>query len=161
MHSITVGEVEVSFESALISVPRDGSDHDWLCNDWVDVRQTIDVIQADGWATVTGLTGIAPEKGTHVVRLLAPTAYTEHEVVDYFVRSATTSNVSREAIVEAVEINGHSWGRLISLNWSVLGYAPGGIEYCILPTNGCAITLGHLRLKWATVEIRAKAQLGG
>lgn len=69
MHSITVGAVEVSFESALISVPRDGSDHDWLCNDWVEVSQPIEVVEADGWATVTGLTGIATEKGTHVVRL--------------------------------------------------------------------------------------------
>jgi hypothetical protein len=156
MHSITVGSVEVSFESALISIPQDGFDHDWLCDVWVDARQPINVMQADGWVTVIGLTGMATEKCPHVVCHLHPPAYTEEDVIEYFVSLAAAANTPREAANNAVVIVSYPWGKLISLNWSALGYAPGGSEYCMLPTDSCAISLGHLRLDWATVQVHAK-----
>jgi hypothetical protein len=157
MYSITVGNVDLSFESALISVPRDGSDHDWLCNAWVDTCQDIDVIQANGYATVLGLTGWATEKGPHVVRLVEPLTDTEQAVVDYYVRLAFAVKVPREATLSAIQTVSYSWGKLISLNWGALGYAPGGCEYCILPFDSFAICLGHLRLDWAKVKVNTKA----
>ncbi|SFG78048.1 hypothetical protein SAMN05518865_11872 [Duganella sp. CF458] len=153
MHTITIGAFELSFEPALVSVPRDGSDYDWLCNDWIGVRHLIKIEQADGWATVTGLNGGPTEKRRHVIRPLLPTALTDSEIVDHFVQSALTEYRTREDIEKQIAITNYPWGNLVSLNWTSHGYAPGGTEYCMLLNEGIAISLGLLALDWSTIKI--------
>lgn len=153
MHSITIGEFDIRFEPALVSVPRDGTEYDWLCNDWVRVRHLIEIEQADGWATVTGMNGSPREKRAHVVRPLQPAALTEDKIVDHFIESALTAHTSVEEIISLIAITSYPWGRLVSLNWTALDYAPGGTEFCMLPNDGYAISLGLLALEWATVQV--------
>lgn len=152
MHSITIGPFEVRFEPALVSVPRDGSEYDWLCDDWIEVPHLIKIEQADGWATVTGLNGGPTEKRRNVVRPLRPAALTESEIVDYFIQSALTEYCTREDIEKQIAVTNYQWGKLVSLNWTALGYAPGGTEYCMLPNDGVAISLDLLALEWTTMK---------
>ncbi|WP_156401427.1 hypothetical protein [Duganella sp. Root1480D1] len=160
MHSIIIGPFEVRFEPALVSVPRDGTEYDWICEDWVEVRHLLEIEQADGWATVIGLNGGPRDKKPHVVRPLSPTAFTEQEIVEYFIKSASTAYTSRDQIKNLISTTNYPWGKVVSLNWTALGYAPGGTEFCMLPNDGCAISLGHLALDWATVKV-SSVQPGG
>jgi hypothetical protein len=156
MHSITVGNLVLSFKSALISVPRDGSSYDWLCNDWVDMSQPIEITQTDLQTTVTGLIGTSTQKGPHIIRYLQPSACSEQQVIEWFARLYTSAtSPSIEDINNAVMITSYPWGKLISLNWGALGYAPGGVEHCILPIKSCAVSLGCLRLDWTNLEVHA------
>ncbi len=63
MHCIDLGLLQLSFEAALISVPRDGVDYDWLNEDWIDTPQQIEIVQGDGSATVVCMTGRFTQKG--------------------------------------------------------------------------------------------------
>nr|WKF61893.1 hypothetical protein HUO10_006425 [Paraburkholderia busanensis] len=65
-----------------------------------------------------------------------------------------TSGLNGNVAQESVHAMDFSWGTLVSLNWSELGYAPGGTEYCLLPNDGPAISIGHLRLDWTSVRFR-------
>lgn len=162
MHSIIIGTFEVRFEPALVSVPRNGGDYDWLCDDWMEVRHLIEVEQADGWATVIGLNGSPREKRSHVIRPLQPAAITEQEIFDYFISSALNAHTSLAEIENPISIATYPWGKLVSLNWTDLDYAPGGTEFCMLPNDGYAISFGLLALDWDTVQLspaRPKAPL--
>ncbi|UCJ18772.1 hypothetical protein K5Q02_10560 [Pseudomonas sp. MM211] len=157
MYSIDLGSLRISFAAALVSAPYSGINHDWLSEDWRDTSQELKIHQGERSATITGLTGFGAEKGQHVIHVIEPPIKTEHELLAYFLKKAEISKFPQEILLNAVSSLEYSWGKLVSLNWTALGYAPGGAEYCVLPTNFSAISLGFLRLDWPTVRVYPKA----
>jgi hypothetical protein len=157
MYSIELRSVKICFASALISVPRDGSDYDWINDEWVDIAQQIEIVQAGESATVYGLTGYGAEKGCHVIQVIDPPIYTEYELLEHLLKGAAVTKLPRETLLPAVAFASYPWGKLISLNWKTIGYAPGGVEHYMLPSDGSAIHLGFLRLNWPSVQIYATA----
>ena len=153
MYSIALGLLTLDFGAALISAPSNG-DYDWMNEDWSHIRQEIAVIQRETSAKVIGVTGRFAEKGPHVVEILLPHIFVENEVVEHLLAKTDSSGLGKTKLREAVRTTCFSWGKLVSLNWSKLGYAPGGTEYCILPIDGPAISMGFLRLDWAGLRIR-------
>lgn len=153
MYSITLGPLTLDFDAALITVPNNG-DYDWMNEEWGDIRQEIVILQGETSAKVIGVTGRFAEKGPHAVEIISPHIFIESEVVDHLLTKPDTSGLSETEVRGAVRTVRHSWGKLISLNWKELGYAPGGTEYCILPTGGPAISMGFLRLDWNGLRIR-------
>jgi len=93
-------------------------------------------------------------EGPHLIEILSPHIYVENEVVEHLLSKSDTSGLPENIVKGAVQIAHFSWGTLVSLNWGLLGYAPGGVEYCLLPIGGPAISVGHLRLDWTGVHIR-------
>ena len=156
MYSIDLGTPKLEFESALIMVPRDGVTYDWLNNDWVDTQQQIEIEQSDGSATVTGLTRSFPPRDPYLVRIVTPLINTEQGVIEYLQSQPIRSELATsDALRAAIKSQDFQWGKLLSLDWTALGYAPGGTEYCLLPAGGPAISVGLLRLDWATVRVIA------
>lgn len=153
MYSIALGPLTLDFDTALIIVPRNG-DYDWMNEEWIDVRQEIEVIQGETSAKVIGVTGRFAEKGLHVIEILSPRIFVESEVVEHLLSKPDTSGLSENKVRGAVRTTHFPWGKLVSLNWKELGYAPGGTEYCLLPIDGPAISTGYLRLDWAGVRVR-------
>lgn len=156
MYSIALGPLTLYFDAAMITVPSNG-DYDWMNEEWIDVRQEIEVVQCGTSATVIGVTGRFAQKGPHVIEVLSPHIYAESEVVEHLLSKPDTSGISEDKVRGAIHTTLFPWGKLVSLDWSELGYAPGGTEYCLLPTGGPAISTGHLRLDWAGVRIRPSA----
>ncbi|MDB0571799.1 hypothetical protein LBW59_13600 [Ralstonia solanacearum] len=153
MYSIDLGEFRLDFESAIIWAPCDGTNYDWLNPDWADTPQQIEIVQGDGSASVIGLTGRFAQRGPHAVRILAPSIRTEQGVVEHLLRKAGPPELPWDIKRAAIKSQDFPWGTLLSLDYCVLGYAPGGTEYCLLPIGGPAISLDFLRLDWATVRI--------
>lgn len=153
MYSISLGPLTLDFDAAMIMVPSNG-DYDWMTEDWVDTRQEIEVTQGDTSATVIGVTGLFAQKGPHLIEVLLPRIYVETEVVEYLLSKPDTSGLRENVVRRAVQTVHFSWGMLVSLNWGSLSYAPGGVEYCLLPTGCPAISVGYLRLDWASVRVR-------
>ena len=105
-------------------------------------------------AKVIGVTGRFAEKGPHTVEIISPHIFSEIDVVEHLLKKPDTSGLSPIKVREAVRIMRFSWGKRICLIWRELGYAPGGMEYCILPTDFPAISMGFLRLDWTGLRIR-------
>ncbi|KAG8153335.1 hypothetical protein [Burkholderia catarinensis] len=152
MYSINLGLVRLDFEAAVIKVPCNG-DYDWMTEEWIDTRQEIDIVQAVQSATVFGTTGRFAQNGPHLVEVLLPHLYVEKEVVAHLQSKPDTSQLPERIVRDAVKTDHYSWGKLISMDWGSLGYAPGGLEYCLLPIDGPAISIGFLRLDWTSVRI--------
>lgn len=157
MYSIDLGSLRISFAAALVSAPCSGINHDWLNEEWRDTPQELKIHQGESSAKIMGLTGFGAEKGQHVIHVIEPPIKTEHELMAYFLKKAEISKFPQEILLNAINSLEYPWGKLVSLNWTVLGYAPGGTEYCVLPTNFSAISLGFLRLDWPTVRVYPKA----
>lgn len=153
MYSIVLGPLTLDFDAAMIMVPSNG-DYDWMNEEWIDVRQEIEIVQGDTSAKVIGVTGRYTEKGPHVIEILSPRLFVESEVIEHLLSSPDSAGISKRKMQHAVRTAEFPWGTLVSLDWGELGYAPGGMEYCILPTDGPAISMGYLRLDWAGVRIR-------
>jgi hypothetical protein len=152
MYSIALGSLTLEFGAALIEVPCNGS-YDWLNEDWDEIPQEIQIVQGDTSAIVTGLTGRFAEKGPHWVEVISPCIFCECDVVEHLLSKPDTSGQSESEIRDALRTANFPWGKLVSLNWGSLGYAPGGTEYCLLPSSSPAISLGFLRLDWASVRV--------
>ncbi|KHK55790.1 hypothetical protein PI87_12285 [Ralstonia sp. A12] len=156
MYSIDLGTLKLEFESARVMVPRDGVTYDWFNNDWIDTQQQIEIEQSDGSAMVTGLTGRFTQRGPYRVGIVTPRIDTEQGVIEYLQSKPPRSELATsEAVQAAVKSQDFHWGKLLSLDWTALGYAPGGTEYCLLPAGGPAISVDLLRLDWATVRVVA------
>ncbi|WP_175751991.1 hypothetical protein [Burkholderia ambifaria] len=153
MYSIALGPFTLDFDAALIRVSSDG-DYDWMNEEWIDVQQEIVIVQGEISAKVIGVTGRFSEKGPHIIEILSPRIFVESEIVEHLLSKSSASGQGESKMRGAVHTTHFSWGKLVSLNWMELGYAPGGTEYCILPTDGPAISTGYLRLDWASVRIR-------
>lgn len=153
MYSINLGMLKLEFESALVRVPRDGVNYDWLNDDWIDTQQQIEIEQDDCSATVIGLTGRFAQKGPHSIRILTPLIETEEGVIAHLLGKADQPELPRDFLRAAVSSQAFHWGKLLSLDWGALSYAPGGVEYCLLPVGGPAVSVGFLRLDWATVRL--------
>jgi hypothetical protein len=153
MYSIALGPLTLDFDAAMIMVPSIG-DYDWMNDEWIDTRQEIEVVQGDTSATVIGVTGRFAQKGPHLIESLSPCIYIENEVVEHLLSKSDISGLPENIVRGAVQTAHFPWGKLVSMNWGSLGYAPGGVAYCLLPTGGPAISVGHLRLDWAGVRIR-------
>ncbi|WP_155952615.1 hypothetical protein [Pseudomonas sp. URMO17WK12:I4] len=157
MYSIDLGSLRIYFAAALVSVPSSGVNHDWLSEEWKDTPQKLKIHQDETSVTITGLAGFGAGKGKHVIHVIEPLIKTEHELRAYFLKKAEISKLKQGVLLNAINSLEYPWGKLVSLNWTALGYAPGGAEYCILPANFSAISLGFLRLDWSTVRIHPKA----
>lgn len=152
MYSVDLGLVKLHFKAAIVKVPRNG-DYDWMNEDWIDKQQEIEIVQADQSATVLCATGRFAQKGPHLIEVLLPHLCTESDVVAHLLSKCNTAGLSENTVRDATKTDGFSWGALISMDWESLGYAPGGIEHCLLPIDGPAISIGLLRLDWPTVQI--------
>jgi hypothetical protein len=152
MYSIDLGLLRLDFEAAIIKVPRN-RDYDWMNEDWVDTQQQIEIVQAELSATVFGATGRFAQTGPHLIEILSPHLYAAKEVVAHLLSKPNTSGLPESIVRDAVKTDHYSWGSLMSMDWGSLGYAPGGVEYCLLPNDGPAISIGFLRLKWTSVRI--------
>ncbi|WP_442782318.1 hypothetical protein [Collimonas fungivorans] len=153
MYSIPLGALVLDFDAAMIMVPSNGN-YDWMNDQWIDTRQEIEIVQTDTSATVIGVTGRPAQKGPHLIEILSPRIHVESEVVEHLLSKPDISGLPENIVRGAVQIAYFSWGKLVSQDWGSLGYAPGGVEYCLLPTGGPAISVGHLRLDWTGVHIR-------
>lgn len=153
MYSIALGLLTLDFDTALITVSNNG-DYDWMNEEWRDIRQEIVILQGETSAKVIGVTGRFAEKGPHTVEIVSPHIFIESEVVEHLLTKPDTAGLSETNVRGVVRTKRFPWGKLISLNWRELGYAPGGVEYCILPTDGPAISMGFLRLDWNGLRIR-------
>ena len=153
MYSVDLELLRLDFETATIKVPRNGN-YDWMNEDWIDTQQRIELVQAEKSATVLCETGRFAEKGPHSIEILVPHLYGESEVVAHLLSKPTTSGLHESVVRQAVRVDLYSWGKLISLNWGLLGYAPGGVQYCLLPTGFPAVSVGFLQLDWASARIR-------
>lgn len=152
MYSVDLGLVRLDFKAAVINVPRNG-DYDWMNADWIDTQQEIEIVQLEQTATVFCATGRFAQVGPHLIEVLLPRLYTEKEVAAHLLSKPNTSRSPENMARDAVKVDRHSWGKLISMDWRAMGHAPGGIEYCLLPIDGPAISTGFLRLDWPSVEI--------
>lgn len=155
MYSVDLEILMLDFDTAMIKVPRDGN-YDWMNEDWIETRQRIEIFQGERSATVLSSTGQFSPKGSHSIEILSPQMYTTEEVIAHLLAKPNPSGLPEGVIRKSVEIDHHSWGNLISLNWGALGYAPGGTEYCLLPDGSPAISIGFLRLDWKSVRICPK-----
>lgn len=126
--------------------------YDWLNEDWVETHQAVEIVQADASATVIGVAGRYGLKRAHLVEVLSPGICAENELVRHPL-SRPYAGISTDTVHKAVKFECFAWGTLVSLNWNSLGYAPGGLEYWLLPPGGPAISVGLLWLDWASVRI--------
>ncbi|SEI20717.1 hypothetical protein [Paraburkholderia hospita] len=156
MYSIALGPLTLDFDSAMIMVPSNG-DYDWMNEDWIEVRQEIEVVQGETSATVIGLAGRFTQTGPHIIEIVSPRIFVESEVVEHLLSKHHTFGLSENTMRGAVHTMHFPWGKLVSLDWTKLGYAPGGVEYCLLPTDGPAISTGYLRLDWTSVRLRSSS----
>ncbi|MEM5318178.1 hypothetical protein [Paraburkholderia sp. JHI869] len=156
MYSIELGLVRLDFRTAIIKVPRNG-DYDSMNEDWIDTEQEIELVQAAQSATVFCSTGRFAQKEPHLVEILFPHLFAEKEVAAHLLSKSDMSGSPENMMRDAVKTDHYSWGRLISMDWGSMGYAPGGVEYCLLPIDGPAISTGFLRLDWPSVQIHASS----
>ena len=158
MYSVQLGRLVLEFERALIHVPQNagGLDYDsgdWK-DEWIDREQQIEVHQRRHHAMVMGLNGFGKQRGEHRVEVVEPGMTDLHATCDYLVAQAAISPTENELVRAAVEVTVFPCGQVLSLNWSALGYAPGGRQYCLLPHGLPAISTGFLRLDWKSVAVR-------
>jgi len=157
MYSIDLGLMRLDFKAAIINVPRHG-DYDWMNADWIDTQQGIEIVQSERSATVFCTTGRFAQKGPHLIEVVLPHLYSEKEVVAHLLSKPNTSGLPESMVRDAMKIEHFSWGMLFSMDWGSMGYAPGGVEYCLLPIDGPAISTGFLRLDWPSVQIHPSSR---
>jgi hypothetical protein len=154
MYSIQLGQVVLEFERALIHVPCDAHDAGELTDVWIDAPQRIDIHRQWGHVKVIGLDGFGAQRGEHCVTVVEPALLTADAVKEYLVTQASRAAGEGELVRQVLECTEHACGQVFCLNWSALGYAPGGRQYCLLPHGRAAISTGFLRLDWDTVLVR-------
>jgi hypothetical protein len=156
MHTVILGSFTISFKSPLISVPSDGTEHDWICEGWIDVPQQVEVTSHGCSATVLAHTGYGAAIGPHTIETLAPTIGTDQGLLEYILQSATVAHkISRDAVLLAVSTANYPWGTLFSMDWTRLGDAPGGIQHWMLLPRRGVVSVGFLQLDWGTVQVHA------
>lgn len=158
MYSIRLGQVVLEFERALIRVPQkvgapEGGADEWS-EEWADRPQHIEVRQHRRHAVVVGLDGFGAQRGEHRVEMLEPPVHSLPAALAYLVAQAAASEGENELVRQTVDVAEFPCGQVLSLNWSALGYAPGGRQYCLLPHDLPAIGTGFLRLDWQGVTVR-------
>lgn len=151
MKTLSIGSIQISFSSAVITVARDISHHDWFDEEGAYARQEIEISQREAFAVVIGLTGTARERGPHTVRVVSPNVFTR---LDLAVHLESEHQESRHELLGAMFTTDYSWGQLVALNWSDLDWVPGGISHYLLPHEHPVITLGLLKLDWPSIEIK-------
>ncbi|GEM_PF-3691496 len=77
----------------------------------------------------------------------------EEGAIAHLLSKAGKPELPRDFLRAAVHSQKFHWGKLLSLDWGALSYVPGGVEYCLLPAGGPAVSVGFLRLDWATVRL--------
>lgn len=156
MYSLDLEVLRLDFVAAMIKVPLDGY-YDWMNEEWVDTPQELEITHSKAGVTVFSSVGRFAQKGPHLIEILSPQVHTEEGVVAYLRAKPGNTGLSEDALQKAVKVDTYLWGRLFSLDWISLGYAPGGTEYCLLPTGGPAITIGFLSLDWTSIQVHPKA----
>lgn len=155
MYSIHVGAVTVSFNSAMMTVPRQLQHHDWYDEEGVYVHQAITIEQHAQSATVTSQLGVLGEKGPHHVNVCEPAACTVLELAKQLVLQ--TQNLhTLDDILQIMMLTDYPWGKLLACDWSKLEYIPGGVSYYLLPNKHPAISIGKLKLDWPTVDVKPR-----
>ncbi|MEK8035053.1 hypothetical protein AACH06_29910 [Ideonella sp. DXS29W] len=150
MKVINVGKVQITFSSAVVTVTRRIEHRDWVDEGGSYAPQEIEIIQAKDSATVVGLSGTQREMGPHQVRVVSAAVFTPLDLARHF---QDLHGVETEALLDAMFTTDYPWGKLVALNWSAMGYVPGGVTHVILPNGHPAVDLGALKLEWPSVEI--------
>lgn len=150
MYSFIVGSIRVPFSSAMMTVSRDISHHDWRDDEGVYARQDIHTLQGLGSATVKGLNGMRREMGPHAVQVLNPRVFTETEPALHLARSGGST---AEEILSVMTSTDYDWGKLVEINWTALEYVPGGFFYYLLPLDHPVVDLAGLKLDWPSIAI--------
>ena len=135
MPIITLLTCQLEFENALISVPSDGSNWDWTCENWIDTPQQIEITQKRSCAVITGITGYGAEKGVHRISEITPPIRSLTVLINYLILKTLDTKVEESKIRQSIKVENFNWGNVVSLRWSDLGYAPGGDENYLLPAT--------------------------
>lgn len=160
MYRICLGsgkKVFMEFERALIHVPGKVSWEQGVHAQWEMRSQQIVVRQKKGYALVVGLDGFPPQRGGHRIEIPDPEMRTSSQVMAYLGARASVSQTAWAVIESAIQVRSFDCGQVFSLNHGALGHAAGGLEYCLLPAGGRAISTGYLCLDWDGVRVREAA----
>lgn len=153
MYSVEISSIKLGFEPAIIQLPENGSNFDWLSDKWIKEPQRIEVIQKADSALIKGLSGYGTQLGENNVHLIKPELTNVEGVKTYLHKVAEERGDDTKNIGKAIECINYSWGILISLLWHELGYAPGGSESVVLPNNSKAIYFGLVPINWSSLII--------
>lgn len=155
MPTIYLPTYRIEFGHALISVLADGSDRDWMCENWVDAPQQVELTHQQDSVLLTGRTRWANYLESSLCFEINPPIFSVPELVTYAATTAISEVSNRDVARnrQAVNVAKYGWGTLVTLQWHRLenAYAPGGDENYILPNNGRAIHIGFVRFNWEKI----------
>jgi len=153
MYSVEISSIKLSFEPAIIQVPENGSNFDWLNDKLIKKPQKIEVVQKTDSVLIKGLSGYGTQLGENDVHLIKPELTNIDDVKMHLHKVAEERGNDSKSIAKAIECVNYSWGVLVSLLWHELGYAPGGSESVVLPNNSKAIYFGLVSINWDSLII--------
>jgi len=130
MYTFMIGAIQVTSSAATMCVPWHG---DWL--DDVDA----------------GTEHARPATGPHDARLLDAPVSDAAALARYL--ETVHTGVTAERFLNAMRMRGYAWGELVALNWTALGFAPGGVSHFLLPHDLPCVDLGGLALDWSTLDV--------
>lgn len=115
MHSVRMSGLVLELDKALISMPADGSAWDWLCEEWAEFEQKIEIRQYKNFAVVEGLNRSLPSCSKNEFRLVEPSIETVAEAINCFINKYDRQKHSLLNPHEAVSVSAYAWGKLLVL----------------------------------------------
>jgi hypothetical protein len=151
VYTFNIGTVKVTSFSATMQV---FSPHDWLDNTYAGSWRNVEVTQdfIDG-------SRMEIAKGDRLIQSKYP------RLLDVPVGSVVDLVSHLEKIYDATDrfsramrVTGYEWGELVEINWSSVGFAPGGTSYFLLPHDLPCVDLRCLQLDWGSVTVQLEWQ---
>ena len=143
MHRIELRTVNLSFDSAFVRMPADGSDWDWICNDWKLVERNIEVECSDEFVHIQLIGNCGPYNKFRIEEL-KPNIDSVAQLIEFV--GLNNYRVEKEL---------YNWGTRISFIEKKLFSVSGG-RFFILPDNGSVIEVEGLELNWEKLKVEKK-----